>query len=124
MGFRLAWPVLQAGSDWPGVEGSMLLLGVLLLACLGTGLLFGIGLLAWNQRRSTRYLLVAIAVGALFVRSVMGIGTVFGTVPMVVHHLVEHSLDFLIAALVLYAVIRNRPTRLRSTLDEPASEEN
>lgn len=124
MGSQLAWTVLEAGGDWPGVEGSLLLLGVLLLACLGTGILFAISLLAWRQRRSRRYLLIAIAVGALFARSIIGIGTVFGTVPMVVHHLVEHSLDFFIAALILYAVIRSKPAQLGSSLDDPTGQDD
>lgn len=118
MGLQLAWSVLAAGGNWPGVEGSMLLLGVISLACAGTGVLFAISVVAWSRRRSRRYLLIAVAVGALFLRSIVGIGTVFGAVPMVVHHLVEHSFDFLIAALILYAVVRNRPTRLQGSVKD------
>lgn len=118
MGSTLTAVVLGTGGDWPGVEGSMLLLGVVLLACAGTGLLFAISVVAWSRRRSRRYLLIAVAVGALFLRSIVGIGTVSGAVPMVVHHLVEHSFDFLIAALILYAVIRNRPTRLGGAVED------
>lgn len=124
MGSTLTAVVLGAGGDWPGVEGSMLLLGVVLLACAGTGLLFAISVVAWSRRRSRRYLLIAVAVGALFLRSIVGIGTVFGAVPMVVHHLVEHSFDFLIAALILYAVIRNRPTRLETRFEDTPSRED
>ena len=114
----LVWTVLQSDSAWPGVEGSVPLLCVILLAGVGTGLLFAISLLAYRQRRSTRYLLVTVAVGALFWRTVVGFGTVLGVVPMPVHHLTEHSLDFLIAALVLYAVLRNEPA-VDVDLDEP-----
>ena len=95
----------------------MLLLGVVTLACLGTGVLFAVSFLAYWQRRSTRYLLIGVAVGALFMRSLVGIGTVLGYTPMGVHHLLEHSFDFLIAALVLYAVLRSGPTDPEGAVD-------
>nr|WP_281240912.1 hypothetical protein [Halovenus aranensis] len=37
---------------------------------------------------------------------------------MPVHHFVEHSLDFLIAALVLYAVLQSTPNRLETDNEE------
>ncbi len=110
---------LLSGSTWPGVEGSVLLLCVIVLAALGTGSLFLVSLFAYAQRRSPRYLLITVAVGALFARSLVGLGTVSGVVPMPVHHLVEHSLDFLIAALVLAAVLRSKPSSLSVGRDEP-----
>ena len=91
------------------VEGSLLLFGIVVLAGLGTGILFVVSFLAYWQRRSVRYLLIAVAVGALFLRSIVGIGTVLGYTPMVVHHLIEHTFDFLIASLILYAVLRSKP---------------
>ncbi len=109
--------VLQESSRWPGVEGSVLLLGVILLAGVGTGSLLVVSSLAYARRRSRRYLLVTLAVGLLVLRSVVGIGTVIGYTPMVVHHLIEHTSDFLIAALILYAVVRSRPTTLGDTAD-------
>jgi hypothetical protein len=96
-----------SGGNWPGVEGSLLLLSVILLAGIGTGLLFVVSIFAYRQRRSRRYLLVTVAVGALFVRTIVGFGTVSGLVPMTTHHLVEHSFDFSIAAIILYAVYRS-----------------
>lgn len=100
---------LQPGVGETSVEGSLLLFAIVLLAGLGTGILFSISLLAYWQRRSVRYLLITVAVGALFLRSIVGIGTVLGYTPMVVHHLIEHSFDFIIASLVLYAVLRSKP---------------
>ena len=93
-----------------GLEPSVPLLVVLVLATLGTGILFAGSLLACLQRWELRYVLVMVAVGALFVRSLVGFGTVYGHVPMEIHHIIEHSLDFLIAALVVYAVYRSKPT--------------
>lgn len=101
--------VLSTSGEWPGVEGSLLLLGVILLAGVGTGLLFVASVVACLRRRSTRYVLITIAMGALFARSLVGFGTVSGVVPMTYHHVIEHSLDFLIAALVLYAVYLSKP---------------
>ncbi|MXR51591.1 hypothetical protein GRX03_08240 [Halovenus sp. WSH3] len=101
--------LLYAHHGWAG-EASPLLLGIILLASLGTGLLFVIALFAYRQRQSRRYLLIAVAVGALFMRSVIGAGTVMGYTPMVLHHLIEHTFDFLIAALILYIVIRSGPS--------------
>jgi hypothetical protein len=112
--------VLQSETAWPGVEGSIPLLCVIFAAVLGTGALFVVSLLAYRQRRSLRYLLVTIAVGALLFRSVVGIGTVSGVVPMPVHHFLEHSLDFLIAALILFAALRSTPSRLDTDHDETA----
>lgn len=100
-----------------GVEGSLLVLSVVFLASLGTGALFAVSLLAYRQRRSMRYLLIAVAVGALFLRSIIGAGTVMGYTPMMIHHLVEHTFDFLIAALILYIVLRSGPTNDREATD-------
>ncbi|MEF8780458.1 MAG: hypothetical protein V5A46_07245 [Haloferacaceae archaeon] len=77
---------------------------VLLLATVGTGTVLLLALAAYRRRRSTPYLLVVAAVGGLFLRSTVGFGTMYGRVPMGVHHLVEHALDFGIAACVLAAV--------------------
>lgn len=92
-----------------GIEPSIPLLGVIVLATLGTGILFLGSVLAWRRRRQTRYVLIMLAVGALFLRSLVGFGTVYGHVPMTAHHFMEHSLDFVIAGLVLYAVYRSKP---------------
>jgi len=116
----IVWILLQSETTWPGVEGSLPLLCVITLAGVGTGLLFAISILAYRQRGSTRYLLVTIAVGALFWRTIVGFGTVLGVVPMPVHHLTEHSLDFLIAAIVLYALLRSKPTQFEMDFDDPS----
>ncbi len=94
------------------VTGSPTLLAVILIAGLGTGVLFAVSLVAYHRRRSRQFLLISIAVGALLARSVVGAGTVLGYVPMASHHFVEHSLDFVIAAVVLYAVYAHAPGTL------------
>ena len=113
-------PILAttAAGRW-GVEGSLPLLAVVFVAGVGTGLLFLVSLVAYRRRRSAQYALISVAVGALLARSVVGAGTVLGVVPMPVHHFLEHGLDFLIAAVVLYAVYAHAPG---SVSDDAASE--
>lgn len=97
IGLVLQW------TQWPAPEYTPVLLAVIALATLGTVGLFLIGLVAYSRRRTPRYLLVTLALGALVVRTVVGLGTVLGIVPMTAHHLVGHGLDFLIAVLILAA---------------------
>jgi len=104
--------VLPASSAHWGVTGSPLLLAVILVAGIGTGMLFAVSLVAYNRRGGRQFFLISIAVGALLARTIVGAGTVLGYVPMVVHHFVEHSLDFFIAAVVLYAVYAHAPGTL------------
>jgi len=85
---------------------------VIAIAGIGTGVLFAVSLVAYSRRRNRQFLLISVAVGALLARSIIGAGTVLGYVPMAVHHFVEHSLDFVIAAVVLYAVYAHAPGTL------------
>lgn len=104
--------------QWLDPQLAPVLLAVIVLAALGTTILFGCGVVAYSRRRSTRYLLITVVLGLLVARSVVGLGTVFGLVPMTVHHLVEHGLDFSIAVLILYAVYRSGPGTSTETRDE------
>jgi len=108
--------VLPASSaaDW-SVTGSPLLLAVILIAGVGTGVLFAVSIVAYHRRRSRQFFLISVAVGALLSRAIVGAGTVLGYVPMWAHHFVEHSLDFFIAAIVLYAVYAHAPGALSET---------
>ena len=94
------------------VQGSPVLLAVIACAGIGTGVLFLVSLVAYRRRQTGQYRLISAAVGVLVLRSLVGAGTVLGIVPMPVHHFVEHSLDFLIAATVLYAVYAYAPGSL------------
>lgn len=100
-------------AEWVAPPYAPFLLAGLVLAGLGTISLFALSVVAYRRRMESRYLLIAVALGALAARTVVGWGTVFGIVPMTVHHLVEHTLDFLIALLVLYAVYRSGPQRVQ-----------
>ncbi|ELY48408.1 DUF7471 family protein [Natronorubrum sulfidifaciens] len=94
---------------WLDPQLAPVLLGVIVLAVIGTTILFCCGVVAYLRRGSTRYLLITIVLGLLVARSIVGLGTVFGVVPMTVHHLVEHGTDFTIAVLILFAVYRSGP---------------
>ena len=91
------------------VEGSLPLLALIVAAAVGTGVLFATSLVVYTRRRSTQYLLVCVAMGALWFRSIVGAGTVLGYVSMPLHHLVEHGLDLFIAVVILYAVYAHPP---------------
>ncbi|WP_394739654.1 DUF7471 family protein [Natronococcus roseus] len=103
--------------EWVDPQLTPVLLAIIVLAVVGTAVLFCIGVVAYSRRRSTRYLLVTIALGLLVTRSIVGLGTVFGLVPMTVHHLVEHGVDVSIAVLILYAVYRSGPGADRSRFE-------
>jgi len=92
-----------ATADWPGVQGSVFLLTIIALAGVGTAVVFGLSLVAYRRRHEKSYLLISVAIGLLVLRTLVGFGTVRGVTPMLYHHLVEHTFDFLIAALVLGA---------------------
>jgi len=94
------------------VQGSPILLAVIACAGIGTSALFVVSLVAYRRRQTGQYRLISAAVGVLVLRSLIGAGTVLGAVPMPVHHFVEHSLDFLIAAMILYAVYAHAPGSL------------
>ncbi|MXV61201.1 hypothetical protein GS429_03820 [Natronorubrum sp. JWXQ-INN-674] len=105
---------------WLDPQLAPVLLAVIILAVIGTAILFCCGLVAYSRRRSSRYLLITVVLGLLVSRSLVGLGTVFGLVPMTIHHLVEHSVDFTIAVLILYAVYRSGP--MGETVTKPESE--
>ncbi len=104
--------MLTASSSSWGVTGSPVLLAVIAIAGVGTGVLFAVSLVAYNRRRNRQFLFISVAVGALLARAIVGAGTILGYVPMAIHHFVEHSLDFVIAAVVLYAVYAHAPGTL------------
>jgi hypothetical protein len=81
-----------------------LLAGVLVLATLGTVVLLGLSITAYRRRGTRPYLIVSVVLALLTGRTLVGLGTVFGAVPMVPHHLIAHTIDLLTAALLLYTV--------------------
>ncbi|WP_232688377.1 DUF7471 family protein [Halobacterium zhouii] len=84
----LAWPLVVALS----------------LAALGSAVLTGTALAVFLRRRSRSYLLVALALAALLARTVVASASLTGLLAGDVHHVLEHGLDVVMAALVVAAV--------------------
>jgi NADH:ubiquinone oxidoreductase subunit K len=101
--------MFQRVGGWLSGPEAAALLAVLALATLGTAALFVVGVVGYHRRRSATYLLIAVALGLLVARSLVGFGTALGMVPMPVHHLVEHGSDFAVATLILYALYQSDP---------------
>ncbi|WP_254538811.1 DUF7471 family protein [Halomarina litorea] len=70
--------------------------GALLLVSLATG--------AFIRRRSRPYLFVMLALGMLFVRTIVGTLVIAGVVASDPHHFLEHALDLALVGLLLAAV--------------------
>ncbi|MFD1565662.1 hypothetical protein ACFR99_19235 [Haloarchaeobius amylolyticus] len=101
---------LSVADGWLDPQLAPVLVAIIILAVIGTTVLFVIGLIAYFRRRTARYVLITVVLGILVVRSVIGLGTVLGLTPMTIHHLMEHGFDFLIAVLLLYVVYRSGPS--------------
>jgi hypothetical protein len=84
---------------------SGLLVPTLALAAVGTASLTALGLVALDRRRSLPYLLVTLGLATLFARTAVGWLTAAEVVVPSTHHLAEHGLDALTAALLLGAVV-------------------
>lgn len=80
------------------------LVAVLTAAGLVTAALVGLALATLVRRRSRSYLLVALALLALFARTVVAIASMTGMIGDATHHLLEHGLDLTMASLVIGAV--------------------
>lgn len=92
---------------------SLPLLLVLGLASVGTATLLAIALLAFTERRSRPYLLIALAVAALFLRTVVAGLSVVAVLPTTAHHLFEHVLDVVVVVLIIVAVYYARSVERR-----------
>jgi len=86
------------------------LLGVHLLAGVGSGLLLALGVAALSRRTSRSYLLVVLALGALVGRTVVSGLAIFGPLEPSLHHFAEHALDAMVATFLLGAIYYARTT--------------
>lgn len=80
------------------------LLVVLTVAGLVTALLLGLALAGFARRQSRSYLLIAVAVAALFARTGVAGLSMMDLLSANSHHLLEHALDVVFVALVIGAV--------------------
>ena len=103
--------VLHLGMGHDAVSlGTLALPGVLVLAGGASLLIASLAIAAFAQRRSRSYLLIALALATLLARTVAG-GLAMGELlPVGTHHVVEHSLDGVMAILLIAAVYFARTT--------------
>lgn len=101
----------------PPAASSVVMPIVLALAGLGSSLLIGLALAALVRRRSWSYLLVLLALATLLSRTVLAALTMNAVLADATHHLLEHSLDVLMSALVVAAVYTARRAN-RSSLEQ------
>lgn len=94
-----AWIPLTTGH---GANPAILV--VLTLAAALTAVVAGLAIAAFVRRRSRPFLLVALALSALLARTVLGVGAYASVFGVDQHHLLEHGLDVVMAALVIAAV--------------------
>ena len=88
-----------------------LLVALLALAGLAAATLLGLALAGFARRRSRPYLLVALALATLLARVGVATAAMSGLLPGADHHLAEHVLDVVMAALVIAAVYTARAAR-------------
>jgi hypothetical protein len=93
---------------------SLPLVAALAVAGLAAAVLTGAALAVFLRRKSRSHLLVALALGALLARTGVAAASIGGAMALDSHHLVEHSLDVVMAALVVAAVYYARSTEVSS----------
>ncbi len=85
--------------------------GVLALAGVASAVVVGLALAAFVRRRSRSYLLVTLALAAVLARTGVAAVTLAGGMSDGDHHLIEHGLDVVMAALVVAAVYYARTVK-------------
>lgn len=93
------------------VTGETLLMLLVALGGLASAGVIGLALAALVRRRSWPYLLVTLALGTLLARTGAAVASLWLLLPEGIHHLLEHALDVLMAALVIAAVVTARRAR-------------
>lgn len=93
---------------------------LLALAGLGSAGVMGLALAALVRRRSWPYLLVTLALVTLLARTGVAVASMWLLLPAGTHHLLEHALDVLMAALVIAAVLTARHARREVTGERDA----
>ena len=86
------------------LSADSILVALLVLAGIGSVIVFTLAVLALHRRRSTPHLLIVGALGALVGRTVVGLSVYAGLLTTEFHHVIEHGLDVVIAVLLLGAI--------------------
>lgn len=98
----------SVGFDWP-------LVLALSVAGVGAAVLTGAALVVFQRRRRRPYLLVALALATILVRTAVAALSLDGSIAPGSHHLIEHGLDVVMAGLVIAAVYDARSVTPEST---------
>jgi hypothetical protein len=97
--------VLHLGIDHGSTPiGDIALPTILAVTAVVSLIVLGLGVVALAKRRSRSYLLITMALGTLVGRTLVGGLAMDGTLSMELHHLIEHTLDGVMAVLLLVAV--------------------
>lgn len=102
------------------MTGDLALAFLLALAGLGSAGVIGLALAALVRRRSWPYLLVTLALVTLLARTGVAVASMWLLLPAGTHHLLEHALDVVMAALVIAAVLTARHARREVTSERDA----
>jgi purine-cytosine permease-like protein len=92
---------------------------VLAFAGLSSAVVVGLALAAFLQRRSRPYLLILLALATLLARTAVPGLEFLQLVSPTEHHILEHALDVVMAALVIAAVYNARSTSPNIQNDSP-----
>lgn len=89
-------------------EDPLVLSALIVLTGIASGVLATVGLVALSRRRTTPYLLVALALVFLAAKAVVAGFYLGGVLDMSSHDFLEHALDFGVATLLIAAVLEAR----------------
>lgn len=98
----LAQPLLGFADD------SIVLSALIVLTGIASGVLAAVGLVALSRRRTTPYLLVALALVFLAAKAVVAGFYLGGFLDVSSHNFLEHALDFGVATLLIAAILEAR----------------
>lgn len=105
-------------SSLASIRSDPLLVGVLVVAAVGSAAVLLVALGALDRRRSLSYLLVVLAIGTLFGRTLLGGLTTGGLLPTEPHHVAEHGFDVILIVFLVGAVYAARTDGRRVEGDE------
>lgn len=90
---------------------------ILVAASVCSAAIVALAVAALLRRRATSYYLVVGALGALLLRSLLGIVTDGGVIPGHTHHFLEHVLDVAMVAMLFAAIWLTRRNGRQSPAD-------
>lgn len=95
---------LHAGAGLSPSGSNTMLLVVLVLAGFISTVLVGLSVFGFTRRRSRSYLLITLALVALALKAFVGGLFFVQLLSSAQHHLLEHGMDFITAALLISAI--------------------